>query len=86
MVKRPPTNAGRPFRLSDAQRAAFSDLVDSSNQAADVIAKSCPADMSLTPVTMRKQLETVGQAIQTVQSALGHFYETLNDEQKQRSP
>jgi hypothetical protein len=31
---------------------------------------------------MRKQLETVAQAIQTVRPTLDHFYETLNDEQK----
>jgi hypothetical protein len=78
----------RDIRLSEAQRAAFSDLIDSSNQAADVIAKSCPADVTLTPVghmqTRRKQLEAIGQAIQTVRPALGRFYETLDDQQKQR--
>lgn len=78
----------RDIRLSEAQRAALSDLIDSSDQAADVIAKSCPTDISLTPVghmqTRRKQLEAIGQAIQTVRQALGHFYETLDDQQKQR--
>jgi hypothetical protein len=78
----------RDIRLSEAQRAALSDLIDSSNQAADIIGKSRPTDMSLTPVghmqMRRKQLEAIGQAIETVRQALGHFYETLNDQQKQR--
>jgi LTXXQ motif family protein len=78
----------RDIRLSEAQRVAFSDLIDSSKQAAEVIAKSCPTDTSLTPVghmqARRKQLETIGQAIQTVRQALGHFYETLDDQQKRR--
>jgi hypothetical protein len=78
----------RDIRLSEAQRAALSDLIDSSTQAADAIAKACPTDISLTPVghmqTRRKQLEAIGQAIQTVRQALGHFYESLDDQQKQR--
>ena len=78
----------RDIRLSDAQRSALSDLISSANQAADILGKSCSADMSLTPVghlqTMRQQLETVGRAIQTVRPALENFYETLNDEQKRR--
>jgi hypothetical protein len=78
----------RGIRLSDAQKGACSDLKDSSSQAADALAKTCPPDISLTPVghmqIMRKQLETVAQAIQTVRPTLGHFYEILNDEQKQR--
>jgi hypothetical protein len=76
----------RGIRLSDAQKAALSELNDSSNQAADALAKTCPPDILLTPVghlqAMRKQLETVAQAIQTVRPTLDHFYETLNDEQK----
>ena len=79
----------RDIRLSEAQRAALSDLIDSSKQAADVIAKSCPADTSLTPVgpmqARRKQLETIGRAIQTVRQALGDFYQTpLDDRQTRR--
>jgi hypothetical protein len=78
----------RAIRLSDVQKAASSDLNDSSNQVADVLAKTCPGDISLTPVghlqTMRKQLETVAQAIETVRPTLAHFYETLSDEQKLR--
>jgi hypothetical protein len=78
----------RGFRLNDAQQAALHDLIDSSNHAADALAKSCPADRSLTPVghlqTMREQLASVGQAIQAVRPALGHFYETLDDEQRLR--
>jgi hypothetical protein len=84
----PRRHIDRDIRLSDAQRAVLSDLIDSSNHAADIVAKSCPTDTSLTPVghmqARRKQLETIGQAIQTFQQALGHFYETLDDQQKQR--
>jgi hypothetical protein len=78
----------RDIRLSDVQRTALSELISSSNQAADILGKSCPADISLTPVghlqAMRQQLETVGRTIQAVRPALGNFYETLNDEQKRR--
>jgi hypothetical protein len=78
----------RDVRLGDAQRTALADLISSSNQAADALAKSCPADVSLTPVghmqTMRRQLETLGEAIRAVRPPLGHFYETLSDEQKRR--
>jgi len=85
----PRRQSERDLRLSDTQRVAFRDLIDSSNQAADALAKSCPAaDKSLTPVgrlrMMRKRLETVGQAIQAVRPALGQFYETLNEQQKLR--
>jgi len=78
----------RSFRLSDRQEAVFHDLIDSSNHAAEALAKSCPADRSLTPVghlhTMRAQLETVGQAIRAIRPALEHFYETLDDQQRLR--
>jgi hypothetical protein len=86
----PRQRIGRQIRLSDAQRDVLSGVTGSTNQAADDLAKSCPADVSLTPVghlqTLRKQLEAVSQAIKTVRPALGRFYETLNDERKQRFP
>jgi hypothetical protein len=86
LLQWPRRRIDRDIRLSDAQRAARSDLISSSNQAAEMLGKSCPDDISLTPVghleTMRQQLETVGRAIQTVRPALGNFYETLNDGQK----
>jgi hypothetical protein len=82
----PRQRIGREIRLSDA----LSDVTASTNQAADDFAKSCPADVSLTPVghlqTLRRQLEAVGQAIQVVRAALRHFHETLGDERKQRFP
>jgi protein tyrosine phosphatase (PTP) superfamily phosphohydrolase (DUF442 family) len=84
----PTQRVGREIRLSDAERGVLSVIADSTNQAADELAKSCPADVSFTPVghlqTLRKQLEAVGQAIQTVRPVLGHFYESLNDERQQR--
>jgi hypothetical protein len=75
------------LRLSDAQHRFLSVMIDSTTHAADELANSCPADESFTPVgrlqTLRYQLEAIGQAIKTVQPALGRYFETVNDARQQ---
>jgi predicted ABC-class ATPase len=79
----PKRGIGRELRLSDSQHSVLSVMTDSTNQAADELTKSCPADVLLTPVgrlrTLRKQLEAIGQAIETARPAIGHFYEIVNE-------
>lgn len=76
----PRQRIGREIHLSDAQREMLSGVTESTNRAADDLVKSCPTDVSFTPVghlqTLRKQLEAVGQAIETIRQAFGRFYET----------
>jgi hypothetical protein len=83
----PKQHIPREFRLSDAQHRFLSVMIDSTTHAADELANSCPADESFTPVgrlqTLRYQLEAIGQAIKTVQPALGQFFEAFNDARQQ---
>ena len=76
----------RDIRLSDPQRVALYELAIASLKAANTLA--CPAEGALTPVgrldTMRSRLSAVRAAVSAVRPALLHFYEALDERQKQR--
>ena len=74
------------MRLSDPQRVALYELAIASLKAANTLA--CPAEGALTPVgrldTMHSRLSAVRAAVSAVRPALLHFYEALDERQKQR--
>jgi hypothetical protein len=76
----------RSLRLSGQQETALGDLKNASAQAADILAKNCEGDASLTPTgrlaAMEQRLQAMLQALDTVQPALARFYDSLSDEQK----
>jgi hypothetical protein len=72
--------------LSDPQRIALYELAIASLKASNMLA--CPAEGALTPAgrldTMRLRLSAMRAAVSAVRPALLHFYEVLNERQKQR--
>jgi hypothetical protein len=76
------------LQLSVHQDTALKDLNDASAQAADVLKGSCQPNQSLTPTgrlaAMEDRLNSMLQALDTVQPALAKFYDSLSDEQKAR--
>jgi hypothetical protein len=71
-----------------AQQALLDDLRAASAQALDVLRAACPSDLPSTPTgrlaAMRGRVGAMLQAVQIVRPALEKFYQTLNDEQKER--
>ena len=76
----------RSLQLSVRQETALKDLNDASTQAADILKGGCQQGQTFTPTgrlaAMEDRLNTMLQALATVQPALAKFYESLNDEQK----
>jgi len=76
------------LQLSVRQDTALKDLNDASAQAADVLKGSCQPNQSLTPTgrlaAMEDRLNSMLQALDTVQPALAKFYDSLSDEQRAR--
>jgi hypothetical protein len=71
-----------------AQRDALNALKDATSEASAALKANCPSYKALTPVgrveLMEQRLKTLLQAAKTVQPALAGFYNSLNDEQKER--
>jgi hypothetical protein len=78
----------RSLQLNVRQDTALKDLNDASAQAADVLKGGCQQAQMLTPTgrlaAMEDRLNSMLQALQTVQPALVKFYDSLSDEQKAR--
>ena len=76
------------LRLSDAQEASLGALKEASIRAGDILKANCPYEPTLTPTArvahMRRRLEAMMQALDTMQPALVNFYSLLDDEQKAR--
>jgi hypothetical protein len=74
------------MRLSVPQRVALYALAIASLKASSTLA--CPAEGALTPVgrldAMRSRLSAMRAAVSAVRPALLHFYEALDERQKQR--
>ncbi len=73
---------------NDAQRAALDDLAKATTEGVQLIRASCPKQ---TPtgaparlVAMQERIEAIIKAELNLQSALGKFYDRLDDEQKER--
>jgi len=78
----------RELRLDSAQLAALDDLARASDEAANAVRGSCPADIPLTPTgrlaAIDARLSALLRALETMRPALDHFYAKLSDEQKAR--
>ncbi len=73
---------------TDAQRAKLDALQAAAAKAADMIKAACPAEIPNTPPgrldAVGKRLQTMLQAVQTIEPALADFYNALSDDQKAR--
>lgn len=71
---------------SEAQRAGFTTLKDTTARAAESIKASCPGELPATPparlAAIGKRLDAMHEAVKSVHGALDSVYGTLNDEQK----
>ena len=87
-IEMPAQRIEQALHPTAAQRSALDALDDATMKAADLLKANCPADEVLTPpgrvASMEQRLDTMLQAIKTVQPALENFYGTLTDEQKAR--
>jgi hypothetical protein len=76
----------RSVKPTDAQQAGLKGLQDATAKAADILRSSCPPDDARTPparlAAVQSRLDSMLQAIATVQPALDSFYGSLSDEQK----
>jgi hypothetical protein len=74
------------MRLSVPQRVALYELAIASLKTSNTLA--CPPEGALTPLgrldTMRSRLSAMRAAVSAVRPALLHFYEALDERQKQR--
>lgn len=76
----------RSVKPTDAQQANLKAFQDATAKAADILKSSCPPADARTPparlVSIQARLDSMLQAIATVQPALNSFYGSLSDEQK----
>ena len=73
------------LRLNDTQRAAFKGLQEASATAIGILSTCKPEDATSPPTRLdavEGRLEAMQQAVYLVNTALGAFYATLDDEQK----
>jgi hypothetical protein len=70
------------------QRALLDDLKATTAKAVSILQAACPSELPSTPTgrisAMRTRIEAMLRAVETVQPALKAFYQSLNDEQKER--
>lgn len=76
----------RSVKPTEAQQASLKALQDATAKAADILKSSCPPADARTPparlAAIQARLDSMLQAIATVQPALNSFYGSLSDEQK----
>jgi LTXXQ motif family protein/Pentapeptide repeats (8 copies) len=76
------------LQLNDDQLKWLNALKAASSQASDALKASCSGEISLTPLgrldTVQKRLDGMLQAWDTLRAPLDGFYNSLNDEQRQR--
>jgi hypothetical protein len=84
----PIDNIQRSLQLTDDQLKSLNALKAASSQASDALKASCSSELSLTPLgridTVEKRLDGMLQAWDTLRSPLDSFYNSLNDDQRQR--
>jgi hypothetical protein len=78
----------KSLHLTDEQFKTIDALKTASSQASDVLKASCSNTVSLTPVgrldAVQKRLDGMIQALGIIRAPLDNFYNSLNDEQRQR--
>ena len=76
------------LQLTDDQRRALDDLKTASSQASDIHKASCSSEVAMTPLgrldSAQKRIDGMMQALETVRAPLDNFYNSLNEEQRQR--
>jgi hypothetical protein len=84
----PIDNIQKSLQLTDDQLKTLNALKAASSQASDALKASCSSELSLTPLgridTVQKRLDGMLQAWGTLRTPLDGFYNSLNDEQRQR--
>jgi hypothetical protein len=76
------------LQLTDDQLKSLNALKAASSQASDALKASCSGEISMTPLgrldTVQKRLDGMVQAWGVMRTPLDDFYNSLNDEQRQR--
>ena len=84
----PIDNIQQSLQLTDDQLKSLGALKAASSQASDALNASCSSELSLTPLgridTVQKRLDGMLQAWDMLRAPLDDFYNSLNDEQRQR--
>jgi len=84
----PIDNIQESIQLTDDQLQSLNALKAASSQASDVLKASCSSELSVTPLgrldTVQKRLDGMVQGWGIIRTPLDDFYNSLNDEQKQR--
>ena len=84
----PIDNIQQSLQLTDDQLKSLNALKAASSQASDALKASCSSELSLTPLgrldTVQKRLDGMVQAWGMLRTPLDNFYNSLNDEQRQR--
>jgi ABC-type transporter MlaC component len=84
----PIDNIQRSLQLTDDQLKSLNALKAASSQASDALKASCSSEISMTPLgrldTVQKRLDGMVQAWGVMRTPLDDFYNSLNDEQRQR--
>jgi LTXXQ motif family protein len=78
----------KAIHLSDEQITALEALKAASSQASDVLQSSCSSEVAQTPLgrldAVQKRIDGMTQALAIVRTPLDSFYNSLNEEQRQR--
>ncbi len=78
----------KTLRLTDEQIKGLDALKAASSQASDILKASCSSQVALTPVgrldAAQKRIDGMIQALGIVRTPLENFYNSLDDEQRQR--
>ncbi len=76
------------LQLNEEQQSALDALSVVSNKAAGDVRAACPSDMALTAparlAVMEQRIDAMISAVQALQMPLQKFYDSLNDEQRER--
>jgi hypothetical protein len=78
----------KTIHLSDEQVTALDALKAASSQASDILKASCSSEVAQTPLgrldAVQKRIDGMTQALAIVRTPLDNFYNSLNEEQRQR--
>jgi hypothetical protein len=78
----------KTIQLTEEQLKALDALKAASSQAGDLLKTSCSSEVPMTPLgrldTVQKRLDGMNQAMGIVRTPLDSFYNSLNDQQRQR--
>ena len=76
------------LHLNSDQLKAFNELKAASSQASDLLKTTCSNEVPLTPVerldAVQKRIDSMKLALALVGTSLDNFYNSLNDDQRQR--